>query len=139
LRDDFSMRVKELLASRVANHCSNPECHQTTSGPQKDSEKAINVGVAAHITAASENGPRFNSSLSSSQRQSVENGIWLCQNCAKLVDNDPNRYSVEVLHQWKKITEEGTLRELETRGKIKEDPNEKLTCPPKSSPVLMLD
>jgi len=125
MRDDFPISVKRLLAERVANHCSNPKCQQTTSGPQKDPTKAINVGVAAHITAASQKGPRFDPSSTPSQRQSAENGIWLCQSCAKLVDNDPNRYSVDSLRQWKRIIEEDTIRELEMRQRTKDDPNKK--------------
>jgi hypothetical protein len=124
LRDDFTTRIKKRLAERVANHCSNPECQQTTSGPQEDPEKSINVGVAAHITAASENGPRFDPSLTPEQRQSIKNGIWLCQTCAKLIDNDQIRYNVDTIRKWKKITEENTSRKLEAHGKDKEDPDE---------------
>ncbi len=125
MRDDFPLRVKKTLAERVANHCSNPGCHQTTSGPKKDPTGAINVGVAAHITAASEKGPRFDPSLTPRQRQSSENGIWLCQSCAKLVDNDPVRYSDDTLRQWKKETEQNTIRELEMRGRTKNDSDDK--------------
>jgi hypothetical protein len=86
--------------------CSNPNCRASTSGPQLDSQKALNIGVAAHITAASPGGARYDASLSSSDRQSADNGIWLCQNCAKLVDNDLGRYTVVRLRQWKSDSEE---------------------------------
>jgi hypothetical protein len=39
--------------------------------------------------------------------------IWLCQNCAKLVDNDPSRYEVETLKGWKKLAEGKALTEIE--------------------------
>ena len=115
MRDDFSLATKELLAKRVAYRCSNPECRHATSGPETDPTKAVNIGVAAHITAASTGGPRFNPNMTSDQRQGVENGIWLCQSCAKLVDNDPIRYTVDVLHLWKKLAETTAIRELESR------------------------
>jgi hypothetical protein len=51
-RDDFALSVKKVLAQRVGARCSNPNCRQQTSGPQFDPAKALNVGVAAHITAA---------------------------------------------------------------------------------------
>ena len=79
MRDDFSAKVKGLLAKRVGYVCSNPNCRKQTSGPQKDSNKTINIGVAAHITAASSKGPRFDKSLTNEQRKSESNGIWLCQ------------------------------------------------------------
>ena len=93
-RDDFPAEVKEVLARRAGMRCSNPNCRQLTSGPQLNPTKVLNVGVAAHITAASRGGLRYDSRLGVGGRQSAENGIWLCQNCAKLVDNDPLRYTV---------------------------------------------
>jgi hypothetical protein len=106
MRDDFTEDVKRALAARVANRCCNPECGAVTSGPQTDPGKAVNLGVAAHITAASAGGPRHDISLSPQQRQDIGNAIWLCQNCAKLVDNDPARYTVDLLRAWKLVAED---------------------------------
>jgi hypothetical protein len=114
MRDDFTEEVKRILANRVANNCSNPECRAVTSGPQSDTTKALNVGVAAHITSASSGGPRFNPSLNNEQRCHADNGIWLCQNCAKLVDNDVQRFSEPLLRAWKLVAED---RALNTIGK----------------------
>ncbi len=116
MRDDFALPVKEVLAKRVAYRCSNQSCRQVTSGPQKDPTKTINIGVAAHITAASPGGARFDPSMTSDQRQAAENGIWLCQSCAKLVDNDPMRYGVTTLRQWKTDAETTAAHELESRS-----------------------
>jgi hypothetical protein len=121
MRDDFSLKTKELLAKRVANRCSNPGCRQPTSGPQEDPTKVVNIGVAAHITAASAYGPRFDPSLTPDKRRSVENGIWLCQSCAKLVDDDPIRYGADVLLQWKDLAEKSAARELEHQWSIDTD------------------
>ena len=116
MRDEFALPTREALAKRVGLRCSNPGCRQLTSGPQEDPTKAINIGVAAHITAASEDGPRYDSTITVDARKSAPNGIWLCQVCAKLVDNDPDRYTVDILHRWKTISEAAALRELENRG-----------------------
>ena len=113
MRDDFSQKIKELLPKRVGNRCSNPSCRQLTSGPQIDPNKALNVGVAAHITAASADGPRYDSTKNSEERVSIQNGIWLCQKCAKLIDNDPLRYTVEILVIWKTEAEISALNEIE--------------------------
>jgi len=91
VRDDFLIPVKDTLAKRVGFRCSNPGCRKPTSGPQEDPAKSVNVGVAAHITAAASDGPRYDPALSSDERKSPPNGIWLCQSCAKLVDNDEIR------------------------------------------------
>lgn len=98
---------------RVGVRCSNLFCRKLTTGPRTESPNIINIGVGAHITAASPGGPRYDLTLSSEQRESGENGIWLCQNCAKLIDSDPERYSVEVLRAWKANAEASALAELE--------------------------
>ena len=112
-RDDFPENIKKILQERVGNRCSNPKCRCLTSGPNYHDEKATRIGVAAHITAASLGGPRYDPTLTSEQRKSIQNGIWLCQNCAKLVDSDPKNYPVELLLQWKAHAEELARDELE--------------------------
>jgi hypothetical protein len=57
--------------------------------------------VAAHITAASRGGRRFDAALTPQQRSAIENGIWLCQNCATLIDRDEATYPIEVRRVWK--------------------------------------
>ena len=47
VRDDFRLRVKEVIAARAAHRCSNPQCGAATSGPGSDDGASVNVGVAA--------------------------------------------------------------------------------------------
>lgn len=115
MRDDFPKSVIEMLGKRVGLRCSNPSCRKLTSGPHSNQAKALNVGVAGHITAASLGGPRYDPSLTPEQRCSIENGIWLCQTCGKLVDNDAIRYPKSLLREWKRQAEEATLIEVEAR------------------------
>ncbi len=115
MRDEFTVGIKEELAKRVGFLCSNPGCRQPTSGPQSALSGTVNIGVAAHITAASLGGPRYDASLSSNERGSFGNGIWLCQTCAKLVDSDQSRYTVEKLREWKSDAEAAAARALEQR------------------------
>src|SRR5713101_8543559 len=86
LRDEFPRAVIETLGRRVGFLCSNPSCRQATTGPHEKESAAVNIGVAAHITAASPRGPRYDPSLSADERRSAANGIWVCQSCAKLID-----------------------------------------------------
>ena len=104
-RDDFSLRIKNILAKRVAYICSNPNCNNPTVGPSSTETKTINIGVAAHICAAAPGGPRYDNEMTSEERSSVDNGIWLCQNCSKLIDSDVNNYPIELLKEWKKNAE----------------------------------
>jgi hypothetical protein len=115
VRDDFPAGVKDELAKRVGFLCSNPACRQPTSGPQSQPSGTVNIGVASHVTAAAPGGPRYDPGLSTDGRTSAENGIWLCQTCAKLVDGDQARYTVAKLAEWKADAEAAAARALERR------------------------
>ena len=115
MRDDFSAAVKDVLAKRVGFRCTLPDCRATTSGPHSDPSRFVNVGVACHITAASEGGPRYDAGLTSDQRMAVENGIWLCQTHAKLIDNDTQRFTVDVLRAWNETPKRGPSRSWRRR------------------------
>lgn len=110
---DFPQPVVDLLARRVGVRCSNPNCRQLTSGPHSDPSKHVNVGVAAHITAASPGGPRYDAFLSPDERRAPDNGIWLCQTCGALVDRDDPRYTADLLRQWKRLAEEAAQLDVE--------------------------
>ena len=113
-RDDFSQKTKDLLANRVGRRCSNPNCRKLTCAANSDPTGIVNIGVAAHICAAAAGGPRYDNLMSKEERKSFDNGIWLCQSCAKLIDSDSNRYTKDVLKMWKNVSEELALLEVES-------------------------
>jgi tetratricopeptide (TPR) repeat protein len=137
VRDDFPGPVKTVLAQRAAGRCCNPACAAVTSGPGQQPDRAINVGVAAHITAASSGGPRYDPALTPARRSAAENGIWLCQTCAKLIDTDPVQYTVSVLRQWKTRTE-GLAAAMLKAGTGSADPPLELVIPSDDSPAALL-
>lgn len=113
-RDDFSVRTKELLAKRVGFRCSNPLCRKLTVGASDTPGDSVNIGVAVHICAASAGGPRYDGDMTSEERKSPENGIWLCQSCSKLIDSDVVRYTVDTLQEWKQVSEKLAIMELQS-------------------------
>ena len=119
-RDDFTKRTKDKLKDRVNGLCSSPNCRTLTTGPHTDKAERTNNGNAAHITAASEKGPRFNPNLTSEQRKHISNGIWLCVSCSNIIDADANRFSVKLLHKWKEEAEKYAQDVLD--GKVKHIP-----------------
>lgn len=112
-RDEFTQAVKETLANRASQKCSNPDCRIVTSGPHSIPNKFMNVGVAAHICAAAPGGKRYDPSMTPQQRADIENGIWLCPKCAKLIDSDESKYTPELLHAWKREHDTSISKELE--------------------------
>ena len=111
-RDDFSKTTIRILAERANQRCSNPDCQRITSGPHSLSSKSSIVGIAAHICAASPGGKRYDPQMTSSERSDIENGIWLCEICAKLVDLDEIKYTAELLKKWKTDHEQAIAQEL---------------------------
>jgi hypothetical protein len=115
MRDEFKQSVRNAVAARVGHRCSNPDCGAVTSGPGTTPGSTVNVGVAAHITAASPGGARFDPTLSNEERAAASNGIWTCQTCAKLIDSDVEAYPVDLLRRWKAEAEGRADRMLRAR------------------------
>lgn len=111
-RDDFPESIKRALAARVNHRCSNPGCGAPTSGPQVEPGKALNVGVAAHIAGAAPGGPRYDATMTAQQRADIANGVWVCQTCAKLIDNDPVRFHATLLQDWRAAAEQAALDQV---------------------------
>lgn len=101
-----------MVAARVGFRCSRPECGAATSGPTKLPAEDSNVGVAAHITAAAPGGPRFDVGLTGDQRRAPENAVWVCQTCAKMIDDDVSTFTPSVLSRWKADAESHARAEL---------------------------
>lgn len=104
MRDDFKQAEVTKLARQSGYICSNPSCRRATVGPDGEGGSA-SIGVAAHITAAAAGGPRFDPTMTQEQRSSVENGIWLCQTCSRLIDADIPSHPADTLIEWKRLSE----------------------------------
>ena len=103
-RDNFTEKIRRQLQDSVGGLCSRPDCRVLTVGASEDGGVA-RVGQAAHITAAAPGGPRYDANLSTQQRKSFDNGIWLCDTHAKEIDADKCRYSESLIRDWKKEAE----------------------------------
>ena len=113
-RDEFTPATKRRLAQRVGYLCSHPMCRQPTLGPAASGDGTINLGEAAHITAASPRGPRYDPSLSSEERRGQANGVWMCTRHAKEVNSDEKEFTVEKLRGWKANAETDAFEALTT-------------------------
>ena len=100
------------VAKRVNCHCSNPQCNALTTAPNKGDNEFSNLGTAAHIKAASPGGPRYDENQTAEERKSIDNAIWLCRNCGKLIDSDEEFYTTEELRSWKKAAEQSVRENL---------------------------
>ena len=111
-RDDFSAPTKRTIAQRSGYVCAYPNCMAPTSGPSFDGESSVNVGVAAHISGAAPNGPRYDAAMSTEQRIAPENGIWMCSTHSTLIDRDEERFTIDALKELKYAAEERAMKML---------------------------
>lgn len=137
---NFSLSTIRLLRDRVASLCSNPDCRKSTiAASLETNDKTTIIGEAAHIKAASSGAgaARFDDDMSYDERRSIDNGIWLCKNCHRMIDREPIKYSVETLKRWKSETEEYASKSLgikyKTDENIKESQQSLLSVMPLSS------
>ncbi|GIU01542.1 hypothetical protein TSL6_20480 [Sulfurovum sp. TSL6] len=126
-RDNFLESTIATLASRVAYKCSSPKCRRVTAGPSSKKNSFNKTGEAAHIYAASPNGPRANPNMTREERRSIDNAIWLCGACSDEIDKDPDSYPAEMLKSWKNEAEKLAKEELNQRLPQKNDALDTLT------------
>ncbi len=101
------------MAHQAGYRCSCPDCGVLTRGSSETGAETINDGFAAHITAScTAGGARYDSTLTRDQRRDISNGIWLCGNHAKLVDSDEGYYTVDMLRQWKSVSQRNSFLEV---------------------------
>lgn len=110
----FLKPAKSQLERESGFLCGHPSCRVPTIGPSNSSKSGLSqVGSAAHIAAARPNGPRYDASMTHEQRSSSDNGIWLCETHAKLIDTDAGRFPTDFLQRWKRQLRHLTQRALD--------------------------
>lgn len=101
----ISNRTRKILWSRAAGRCSFPDCEiELTEDGGTEGPDSI-IGEEAHIRARNNGGPRFDESLTSLDINANSNLILLCRNHHKLVDDQPERFTVEWLSDCKRAHE----------------------------------
>lgn len=92
--------IKRLFALS-GNLCAFPEC----SLPIVESSGTI-TGEICHIRAQNDGGPRFDKAQMDKERHGFGNLVLLCRRHHKIVDAEPDIFSVEALEDIKRIREE---------------------------------
>lgn len=99
-----------ILYKRAGGKCCR--CGAPTFGPDTNPHKSVNIGQGAHIAAAAEGGPRYNPKMTTEERSSATNGMWLCSNCHDIIDRDVREYPIAKLKKMKREAEERARREV---------------------------
>lgn len=95
-----AVEQKKLFALS-GNRCAYPDCRKLLIAAASVGDELIVLGEAAHIVGESELGPRGQSPMRLSERNLYPNLMLLCSRHHQLVDAEPARYTVELLHRYK--------------------------------------
>jgi hypothetical protein len=95
-----SERDVKILLARSMNHCAYPNCSSLIVQPT-----GTITGEICHIKARSKKWPRYDETQTDEQRHAYENLILLCRNHHKIVDAEPEKYTVELLKEIKQMQE----------------------------------
>lgn len=118
----ISLKTHKMLWGRAANRCAYCRCELALDATETDDESI--VGDVCHIVASEPSGPRGDSSLLPERRDEYDNLILLCKVHHKLVDDQPNTYTVECLRKMKVIHEKWVRETLEEYDPAKQQDDE---------------
>ena len=95
------LKTHKMLWGRAANRCAFPECrHELVMDASETDDESL-IGEECHIVAREQNGPRGGSQLTQKSRDKYANLILLCNIHHKVIDDQPNTYSVQALKEMK--------------------------------------
>lgn len=92
--------TKLRLFADAAGYCQRPGCNRRLF-VDVDS-KNIQIAEMAHIVAASDQGPRAQSTLAIEERGAYENLILLCPLCHAIIDKSPDDFPDRTVQEWKR-------------------------------------
>ena len=101
--------VEISLYAKSGRRCAR--CNRDLFEITADTE--TNVSEMAHIVAFSDKGPRGDANMDNAARNREENYVLLCASCHKVVDKQPEIYTVEALQKLKKEHEAKVLKKLD--------------------------
>lgn len=91
------MRDQKLLWMKSGGLCAFKDCRRPLAIEVEQSGRTSIVSQEAHIIAEKKNGPRGDSLLTLEERNSYSNLMLLCLEHHKIVDDDPDTFSVDTL------------------------------------------
>jgi len=97
----IQLKTHKMLWGRSGNLCAFPDCKKELAMDISETDDTSIVGEEAHIVAKEIDGPRGESPLTPEQRDKYNNLILMCSIHHKVIDDQPTKYSVELLHDYK--------------------------------------
>lgn len=108
----ISLKTHKILWGKSGNRCAFPDCRVELAMNSLFTDDPSVVGQEAHIVARKSDGPRGQHDVSHDRRDLYSNLILLCSVHHKIVDDNPNEYTVEILHEFKSNHEKWVTENL---------------------------
>ena len=96
----YTEKTKKILWGKSGGKCAFPECERDLIGKEDNIQ-----GEICHIVARNEGGPRWRADFLG-DIDGEENLILLCSEHHKIIDDFPEKYTEELIHQYKSEHEE---------------------------------
>lgn len=112
----ISSKTRKVLWGRSGNRCTICKHELVVDATAQDSESV--VGDECHIRSARENGPRHDPSCPKDQLDAYENIILLCRIHHKMVDDQSESYTTDILRQMKSNHEVWVAQTLSDKSNI---------------------
>ena len=109
----ISLKTRKMLWGRAANRCARKNCRIELVIDSTETDDESLIGEECHIVAETLSGPRGRSELTPEERDRYSNLILMCAVHHKQIDDQPNHYTVEYLHQLKAEHEAWVRESLE--------------------------
>jgi len=97
--------VEKFLWGICAGRCEFEGCNKFL-GEHEITKKDGNFAEKAHIEAVSPGGARYKGEMSEDELNSVDNIMLVCPTCHKLIDENEDIYTVDILREMKRKHEE---------------------------------
>ena len=114
---NYSARTLKILWGRAAGRCAVPDCRVELLADETDYDPIVVIGDIAHMSAASDDGPRADPQLTRKERDEYDNLILLCKNCHARIDGQKYANPIAVLTKLKADHEAWVRAALPERGK----------------------
>lgn len=119
-----NLKTRIMLWGRSAHRCNFPDCRLELFVDETSTDDTSLIGEICHIVAREPGHARGDSPLTREERDRYSNLILLCRNHHEVVDDLPEKYTVEVLHNMKQEHERWVQDSLRSYDPVKQRDDE---------------
>jgi len=88
---------QKIIFIRSGNRCAIPTCRRVLIIDRTQNDKESVIGEVAHINGENSGSARYEKDMTPIQRNSCDNLLLVCPACHKEIDDQPNKYTKEIL------------------------------------------